>query len=405
MTTHHHHHHQSHQHPVSTNEPTNHPTNQPIPPIAYINQRTNQPSNQPTNTLYQPIDQPIPPTPYINQRTNQPTQVCGGDAFKLFQPEELELLLCGNPTLDFLALERSTAVGPWRAFCVCVFVRICLSHTLCMCVGWLLERVLGLRTHPTNPPTHHKTQYEDGLDSDTPLVKWFWEVVHALDEDHKKKLLKFCTGESRGRPCGAGRGWGGAVLVGPVRRARGERGGGLIISSSAQRYYTHTHTTCHHHQQARTAPPSTGSAASSSSSRPTATTATGACVHARHTFRILECVPPSPLPIHSILWSPPPAAIRSLIPVPQPPPLPTQYIYIQAPLRPHLLCAPAPPALREQGEAGRPADGGHPRERGVRAQINESLGGRGGLHPSCMRVCVVWIYMNRGTGEGKGSVG
>jgi hypothetical protein len=34
--------------------------------------------------------------------------VCGGDALNLFHPQELELLLCGAPDLDFHALEKVT---------------------------------------------------------------------------------------------------------------------------------------------------------------------------------------------------------------------------------------------------------------------------------------------------------
>ena len=33
-------------------------------------------------------------------------RVCGGAAIELFTAEELELLVCGNPTLDFEALEK-----------------------------------------------------------------------------------------------------------------------------------------------------------------------------------------------------------------------------------------------------------------------------------------------------------
>ena len=33
-------------------------------------------------------------------------KVCGGDVIKMFKPEELELLICGNPVLDFKALEN-----------------------------------------------------------------------------------------------------------------------------------------------------------------------------------------------------------------------------------------------------------------------------------------------------------
>ena len=32
-------------------------------------------------------------------------KVCGGEVIKMFKPEELELLICGNPVLDFKALE------------------------------------------------------------------------------------------------------------------------------------------------------------------------------------------------------------------------------------------------------------------------------------------------------------
>jgi ubiquitin-protein ligase E3 A len=31
--------------------------------------------------------------------------VCGGPALEMFKPQELELLICGSPTLDFHALE------------------------------------------------------------------------------------------------------------------------------------------------------------------------------------------------------------------------------------------------------------------------------------------------------------
>ncbi|CAM9915692.1 unnamed protein product, partial [Choristocarpus tenellus] len=35
-------------------------------------------------------------------------KVVGGRALHLFSPQELELLICGNPSLDFKALEGST---------------------------------------------------------------------------------------------------------------------------------------------------------------------------------------------------------------------------------------------------------------------------------------------------------
>lgn len=35
-------------------------------------------------------------------------RVCGGEALEMFRPSELELLVCGNPVLDFEALESVT---------------------------------------------------------------------------------------------------------------------------------------------------------------------------------------------------------------------------------------------------------------------------------------------------------
>eukprot|EP00752_Nemacystus_decipiens_P004319 g3945.t1 len=75
-------------------------------------------------------------------------KVVGGKALKLFRPEELELLVCGNPKLDFAALEE-----------------------------------------------HSK--YEDGYSRGDPVVKRFWEVVHEFGEASKRKLLKFATGSDR----------------------------------------------------------------------------------------------------------------------------------------------------------------------------------------------------------------
>ena len=35
-------------------------------------------------------------------------KVCGGDALDLFEPPELELLICGNPILNFVDLQRGS---------------------------------------------------------------------------------------------------------------------------------------------------------------------------------------------------------------------------------------------------------------------------------------------------------
>jgi hypothetical protein len=40
------------------------------------------------------------------------TRVCGGAALDLFTASELELLICGNPVLDFHALQRGTRSPP-----------------------------------------------------------------------------------------------------------------------------------------------------------------------------------------------------------------------------------------------------------------------------------------------------
>ncbi|CAN0413021.1 unnamed protein product [Laminaria digitata] len=75
-------------------------------------------------------------------------KVVGGKALSLFRPEELELLICGNPELDFEALEQ-------------------------------------------------KSKYEDGYERDDAVIKNLWEVVHEFGEESKRKLLKFVTGSDR----------------------------------------------------------------------------------------------------------------------------------------------------------------------------------------------------------------
>eukprot|EP00286_Rhodomonas_abbreviata_P003077 CAMPEP_0181344412 /NCGR_PEP_ID=MMETSP1101-20121128/32159_1 /TAXON_ID=46948 /ORGANISM="Rhodomonas abbreviata, Strain Caron Lab Isolate" /LENGTH=631 /DNA_ID=CAMNT_0023456213 /DNA_START=77 /DNA_END=1970 /DNA_ORIENTATION=+ len=75
-------------------------------------------------------------------------QVCGGPALRMFIPEELELLICGSPSLDFHALQEITST-------------------------------------------------EDGYTRDHPVISNFWSVVHAMSLQEKKKLLFFCTGSDR----------------------------------------------------------------------------------------------------------------------------------------------------------------------------------------------------------------
>ena len=74
--------------------------------------------------------------------------MCGGPALSLFRYEELELLVCGLPHLDFHALEKGA-------------------------------------------------QYDGGYSPEHPVVRALWEVVHSLALEHKKKLLFFVTGCDR----------------------------------------------------------------------------------------------------------------------------------------------------------------------------------------------------------------
>ena len=74
--------------------------------------------------------------------------MCSGAAFDLFAAEELELLLCGNPTLDFEDLQRGT-------------------------------------------------HYEDGYTEHSPVIHKFWSVVHGFNEEEKKAFLRFMSGSDR----------------------------------------------------------------------------------------------------------------------------------------------------------------------------------------------------------------
>eukprot|EP00210_Caulerpa_lentillifera_P001329 g1279.t1 len=74
--------------------------------------------------------------------------VCGGPAIHLFNAQELERLVCGNPNLDFEALE---------------------NHT----------------------------RYDGGFNKSSQTVKWLWEVVSEFSLESKKLFLKFFTGSDR----------------------------------------------------------------------------------------------------------------------------------------------------------------------------------------------------------------
>lgn len=78
--------------------------------------------------------------------------LCDGPAIRLFNACEVERLVCGNPNLDFDALERNA-------------------------------------------------KYEGGFSTSTPAVMWLWGIVKSeLTFDEKKMFLKFFTGSDRWVP-------------------------------------------------------------------------------------------------------------------------------------------------------------------------------------------------------------
>jgi hypothetical protein len=80
----------------------------------------------------------------------------GGSSISLLRPEELELLVCGTPHLDFHELQSVA-------------------------------------------------RYEGGYSADTPLVQWFWEIVHDMDLEARRKLLMFVTGSTKAPIGGLGK--------------------------------------------------------------------------------------------------------------------------------------------------------------------------------------------------------
>lgn len=41
------------------------------------------------------------------------------------------------------------------------------------------------------------TEYDGGYTSETPIVQAFWELVHDMTTEDKKRLLQFTTGSAR----------------------------------------------------------------------------------------------------------------------------------------------------------------------------------------------------------------
>jgi len=75
-------------------------------------------------------------------------RVMGGASLNLLKAEELELLVAGEPHLDFKALEQVA-------------------------------------------------EYEGGYSADHVVIKMFWDVVHEMDLENQRKLLMFITGSMK----------------------------------------------------------------------------------------------------------------------------------------------------------------------------------------------------------------
>lgn len=66
----------------------------------------------------------------------------------MFQPEELELIVCGSKKLDFENLRKGA-------------------------------------------------RYVDGYTEENPIITWLWEILGDFDEAQQKQFLSFCTGSDR----------------------------------------------------------------------------------------------------------------------------------------------------------------------------------------------------------------
>lgn len=84
----------------------------------------------------------------FNSFRNGFKKLCDTTAMRIFQPQELELLVCGNPSFDFDAFEASVA-------------------------------------------------YENGYTRESTAIEYFWEVVREYSELQKRLLLKFITSSDR----------------------------------------------------------------------------------------------------------------------------------------------------------------------------------------------------------------
>ncbi|KAK9818463.1 hypothetical protein WJX74_005654 [Apatococcus lobatus] len=93
---------------------------------------------------------------YLNRSVNKQfeafargfQELLGGPAINLFSGTELERLVCGNPLLDFAALQKHS-------------------------------------------------RYDGGYTPEHRAVRWLWEIVHEFDDEEKRRFLKFFSGSDR----------------------------------------------------------------------------------------------------------------------------------------------------------------------------------------------------------------
>lgn len=89
----------------------------------------------------------------------------------LFRPEEVELLVCGSK-VSLSCIERI------------VFLKLILTSTKCSNL---------LQEFDFNE-LEKATEYEGGYTEKSQIIIQFWDIVHGLSLESKKKLLEFTTG-------------------------------------------------------------------------------------------------------------------------------------------------------------------------------------------------------------------
>jgi hypothetical protein len=114
--------------------------------------------------------------------------LCGGPAIHLFSATELERLVCGNPILDFAALQANARYdGGYNA-------EHRVSHALS-----LPRPLLPCRRSSSDAcaATSGRVTVQQLSGRTVQAVKWLWEIVSEFDEEEKRRFLKFFTGSDR----------------------------------------------------------------------------------------------------------------------------------------------------------------------------------------------------------------